>query len=187
MCGKRPFESRVTHESELGSYYLLIISISIHFHRLRPSLPVEKSNRDANLPAKMIPSQTPQRCMLPRSETSLSPPPLKRKRTQEGVDLLETTCTLMLPASLFLPDDLVANVSHQGNLPRLCLKPRTCSPLPFTSERTTTSLLHSLAAEMPKLVVPPQPRRMKRRRSSISSCGLDKLGRLEIAHIMPMV
>lgn len=137
--------------------------------------------------SKMVLAQTPEKILIPRSETMLSPPPLKRKREHEQADLAETSFKrTMLPASLFLPSDL-DSISDHENVPRFSLKPRPATPPQTLSINAST--VPPLLPDMFTLVGAPelsQHRRMKRRRSSMSSCGADTLERLGIGMMMPI-
>lgn len=140
---------------------------------------------------------TPHRHMIPRSETMLSPPPLKRQRVRDDdLDVLLNMSPTSLPMSLMIPDNLdtpelpVDLWQDQENIPRIALKRRT------TLSPSSTPILKRKIADIPSpssdflsLSKPTDapPMRMKRRRSSISSCGADSYGRFEVTPLMSFV
>ena len=141
---------------------------------------------------------TPPRHMIPRSDTMLSPPPLKRKRVQyDEMDALQNMVPSSVPLSLMIPDNLdtpdlpVDLWQDQESIPRIALRRRT------TLSPNSTPILKRKIAEIPSvasdfsLLIKPStdvpPMRMKRRRSSISSCGADSYGRFEVTPLMPFV
>lgn len=156
----------------------------------------------------MVLPRTPIRCMLPRSETLLSPPPLKRARVEENRELLLDASVTQMPASLFLPGNLDDNIFSMPDLlqedviPRISLKPRTSlstpadaalpDVLPLLKRRASSDVLvilplseiKSLGVNVNNSEVHTPRRRMKRRRSSMSSsCGADSAFHL---HVTPM-
>jgi hypothetical protein len=136
-------------------------------------------------------SRTPQRYMLPRSETLLSPPPLKRKRVEDNREMLLEATLSEIPASLFLPGVLgdflsTADLLLQEDGPRICLKPRTslsmpAAMLPLLKKRASSEVTPlAFSSDAPR-------RRMKRRRSSMSACGADIFNRLEVTPMAAMI
>lgn len=140
---------------------------------------------------------TPHRYMMPRSETMLSPPPLKRPRKHDEMDILQDMVPTSIPMSLMIPDnldtpDLPGDLwQDQESIPRITLKRRTVlspSSTPILKRKTGTTI-PSPASDFLLLSKPTDtpPMRMKRRRSSISSCGADTYGRFEVTPLMPFV
>lgn len=135
---------------------------------------------------------TPLRNMIPRSETMLSPPPLKRQRNGENsYELINEITLASIPMSLLIPNDLDTPDSRGDDMPRLSLKPRTkLSPSSLPILKRKISQIPSISSELMLLAQQhtEAPRmRMKRRRSSMSSCGADNFGRFEVTPLMPLV
>ncbi len=133
---------------------------------------------------------TPQCNTISRSETMLSPPPLKRPRIGDDSQMLLEVSVTSIPMSLLIPDDLDTPDFYQYKSPRLSLKPRTT--LTPSSSPVVKRLVTHLSSSSSDLLLLEHPvdaprLRMKRRRSSMSSCGVDNFGRFEIKTLMPFV
>lgn len=147
----------------------------------------------------MVLPRTPLQYMCSRSETSSPPPPLKRTRVETSRESVKETLVRVtnIPASLFLPNDLdffPTPDSLQDGVPHICLKPRTSlstpDVLPMLKKRKSSSALFQPAAQeaTPLGFDSEAPlRRMKRRRSSLSSCGADTFIRLEAAPMAALI
>ena len=125
-----------------------------------------KSKNTANTENMVNLSRTPERCMLPRSETLTTPPLLKRTRDQELQQQRPMLCPpfrTSLPSPLLLiPDDLEnCAPTLQGRVPRFSLKPR---PLPrkLSKKRATPApLTEMLPLKLDAQVVTPPLKRRK--------------------------
>jgi hypothetical protein len=110
-------------------------------------------------------SKTPPRSFLLGAENLLSPPPLKRRRTDVDRIAFPATACSTIPRLLRLPDLIDKNTQSQESIPRIFLKPRR----PFMGVRRKSPPVSKLADVQPLSSMFEDVASVKRQRPPFSS------------------